>query len=469
VSRGGGEYVHNKVKITFLRRQDELTCYLTKRQIENYGLNQNVDAVILKFGCTQISLKVLLLDTDDIEINRLYLSADLESYLYVEDGTLLQIKSDSDSELEIGPLIGVFINQEKVESLLLGKGVTAYTQFHNRCKSLNGLCCFFSIENIDWERRIIKGLIRKNSGWNEHVLPLPRIIYDRNVENNCRLESIELRQRLKDICQILNPMPKLAKWETIKALEKNSKLVPIIPKTIQYKGYKDLEDSLSTYSSIYLKPDALSKGKGIFRVSRGEVGSYKVEYRTAEENHIGTLKDISNIEKLMEQYLAKGNGYIIQQEICKAIFRTNPFDFRALFQKDFEGVWQLSGVSGRIAGKGSIITSPRSGGSVEDLETILREVFNEDFLTQNGLYQEIIYFGREICLTLEEEFGVCVELGLDLAIDEEGKIWVIEVNGKPLKVSIKRLGNPEIVYRCNRRPIEYAVTLAGFVSGDANG
>lgn len=461
--------MHNKVKITFLRREEELTCYLTNEQLEKYGLNQKADTVILKFGCMQVCLKILVLNNRDIDINRFYLSRDLESYLYVEDGTLLQIKNNSDSELEIGPLIGVFINAEKVENLLSGKGVTAYTQFYNTCKRLNGICCLFSIESIDWERKLIKGLIRKDSGWLEHTFPLPRVIYDRNVENNCRVESTELRVRLKDICKILNAMPKLAKWETIKALEKNAQLIPIIPKTIQYKNCKDLEDSLSIYSSIYLKPDALSKGKGIFRITKAQDGSYKVEYRTTEENHIGTLKNITDIEGLMEQHLVKGNGYIIQQEICKAIFRENPFDFRALFQKDFEGIWQLSGAAGRIAGTGSIITSPRSGGSVEDLEIILKEVFNEDFSIKNSLYQNIIYFGREICLTLEKEFGVCAELGLDLAIDKNGKIWVIEVNGKPLKVSLKRLGDPEIVYRCNRRPIEYAAALAGFVSGDTHG
>lgn len=458
--------MHNKVKITFLTWQDELTCYLTNEQIEDYGLNKISDTVILKFGCMQICLKILVLNHGFIDNNKLYLSRDIESYLGVEDGTLLQIKNNSDSELEIGPLIGVFINQEKVDNLLSGKGVTAYTHFHNTCKNLNGLCCFFSIANIDWGRKSIKGLTRNNLGWTEHVLPLPKIIYDRNVENNCRVESIELRKRLKDSCQILNNMPKLSKWETIKALEKNSTLIPIIPKTIQYKSCKDLEDSLSTYSRIYLKPDSLSKGKGIFRISKGESESYKVEYRTTEENHIATFKNVSDIESLMQQYLAKGNGYIIQQDIYKALFRDNPFDLRALFQKNFEGVWNLSGASGRIAGSGSIITSPRSGGSVEDLEIILREVFNEDFLTQDGIYQNIIYFGREICIRLEEEFGNCVELGLDLAIDVNGKIWVIEVNGKPLKVSLKRLGNPEIVYRCNRRPIEYAASLSGFVSAD---
>jgi hypothetical protein len=51
-----------------------------------------------------------------------------------------------------------------------------------------------------------------------------------------------------------------------------------------------------------------------------------------------------------------------------------------------------------------------------------------------------------------------------MAIDNNKKLWLIEVNGKPLKVSLKRLGKPEVMAICNRRPIEYAVKLAGFVS-----
>lgn len=458
----------NRVRVTFLKQRDNLTCYLTSKQAEVCGINKNNDAIILKFGCVKISLKMRILNNDS-DSNRLYLSEDLEEHIYLEEGTILQIKGNSEEEIEIGPFIGVFINQEKVNNLIAGKGVTAYTQFYNTCKKLSGLCCLFSIENIDWDKELVRGLIRKGSGWIERTLPLPRIVYDRNVENNCRVESIELRKRLDGICQILNPMAKLAKWETIKALEKNPKLFSIIPRTIQYESSNDLENSLGLYQNIYLKPDALSKGKGIFRVSVKKDKEYKVEYRTPEENHTVSLKSLKDLEILMEQYLEKGGCYIIQQEINKAMFKGNPFDFRALFQKDFEGVWQLSGVAGRIAGKGSIITSPRSGGAVEDFEIILKDVFNESLTTSNGLYEQIVYLGREICLSLEDEFGDCVELGLDMAIDIHGGIWVIEVNGKPLKVSLNRLGNPEIVDRCNRRPIEYAVKLAGFVSEDVYG
>lgn len=448
--------------------EDNETCYLTREQWSYFGLNNTTEYIILTLGSASVHLKKVILDNDKLSFYRLYLSKDIERLLYITQGTVLQIKKIDDEHLEIGPYVGIFINQEKIKLLTSGKSVTEYIQFNAASKSLYGLCCFFSIENIDWNKKLVQGLVRVNSRWVVQTLPIPIIIYDRNVENNCRVESIELRKKLKGICQIFNPMPKLSKWETIKAIEKNPKLFSIIPITIQYETSNDLENSLKLYPSLYLKPDSLSKGKGIFRVSKNQNERYKIEYRTPEENHIVSLKNLKDLEILMSQYLEKGGGYIIQQEINKAIFKGNSFDFRALFQKDFQGAWQLSGAAGRISGKGSIITSPRSGGAVEDLEIILKEVFNESYTSSNGLYDNIVRLGREICLSLEKEFGDCIELGLDMAIDINKKVWLIEVNGKPLKVSLKRLGNPEVMARCNRRPIEYAVKLTGFVSGDTH-
>jgi hypothetical protein len=456
----------DRIKITYVDFKNRGACYLTKGQLEKFGISNSSEYINLVFGSSKLSLKKVIVNNSEMSSDRLYLSSDVEKELFIPQGIILQIKPIKDGYLEIGPYIGVFINQEKIELLSTGKGVTAYTQFHQACKSLYGLCCFFSIDNINWERKLVKTLIKKNSTWISKTLPLPKIIYDRNVENNCRIESIELRRRLAKEHIILNTMPKLAKWETIKALRKNSNLVEIIPKTIPYKSVEDIENSLDHYPSIYLKPDALSKGKGIFRISLTSNNAYKVEYRGPEDNHVVTIKDLEDLDSLMEQYTVKGGGYIVQQEIEKAFFEGNAFDFRFLFQKDYRGIWQPSGVAGRIAAPDSIITSPRSGGRVEDFSVVLRKSFNEDISAKDGLYDEIVYYGREICKAIEKEFGTCVELGLDMAIDIYKKIWVIEVNGKPLKVSLKRLNNPDVVARCNRRPIEYAVYLSGFKSAD---
>jgi hypothetical protein len=458
----------DRIRIMYIDFQDTEACYLTMEQLEKYNINNKAEYITLTIGTVSIKLKKLILNDSGMSKGRIYLSSDLEKKLYIDEGTILQIKYIEAEHLEIGPYIGIFVNQAKIELLKDGAEVAEYKQFDAACKHLYGLCCFFSIESIDWEKYLIQGLVYLEGEWVLKTCLLPKIIYDRNVENNCRIESLELRKRLYERCRVLNSIPKLAKWETINAIRQNENLTSLIPQTIQCNSAKDVENVLKKYSSAYLKPDALSKGKGIYKITKKTNNQYKVEYRTSEENHVLTLKEIENLEQLLNRYSETGGGYIIQKEINKALFRGNPFDLRLLFQKDYSGTWKISGIAARIAAKGSIITSPRSGGIVEDFSVVLKEIFREDSSIKDGIYDKLICFGREICISIEKMFGDCVELGLDMAIDINRRIWVIEVNGKPLKVSLKRLNNPEVMARCNRRPIEYAVKLTGFPSWDTH-
>lgn len=458
----------DKFKIIYIESSLSETCFLTEEQLKHYGLSDKTPDITITFGSLSITLRRSSLNEESHDIHKLYLSKDVEELIYIPEGTVLQVRQMDDSHLELGPLIGVFINQEKMNYLIGGKGITAYTHFDVACRKMLGLCCFFSIEGIDWNNKLVRGLYRKKPQWISVTFPLPKVIYDRNVENNCRVESMELRNRLGSGYRILNCMPKLSKWETIIALRKNPMLRSAIPETIQYKSCRDVAASLQRHPCIYLKPDSLSKGKGVFRITKASGCQYKVEYRTPEKNHIVNLNTLNVLDDLMKDYSIKGGGYIIQQEIEKASFRENPFDFRLLYQKNYKGEWEPGGIAGRISAPGSIITSPRSGGAVENFSTILKETFNEDPSTEGGLYKEVIRIGKEICSTIEQEFGDCVELGLDMTIDINHRIWVIEVNGKPLKVSLKRLNQPELVARCNRRPIEYAVYRSGFRSIDTS-
>lgn len=454
------------VRINYLKSACCNSCLLTPEQLRYYNIPQEAETITLSTGLLSVNLKILISFNKRIALDELHLTEDVQDYFPIPEGSLLQVKRSGDLHFELGPLIGVFVNQKNINDLLAQKGATAYSHFDTACKSLYGLCCFFSIHDIDWRNDFVEGIVRRYGKWRRYLLPLPKVIYDRNVESKCRVESIELRKRLKHKCHILNAMPKLAKWETIQALKKNPKLWGIIPDTVWYNNSSDIANMLEKYQHIYLKPDSLSKGKGIFRISRTEDGQYQVEYREPEVNRSFVISTLDELDKYLTQYAEKGGGYVIQEEISKALYRGNPFDFRLLYQKDWQGCWQPSGIAGRISAEGSIITSPRSGGSVERLPNILQETFNEDEFTEGGLYESIISIGREIAKTIENEFGDCVELGLDMTIDTNRRIWVIEVNGKPLKVSLKRLNSPAVVLQCDKRPIEYAVRLAGFKSAD---
>jgi hypothetical protein len=451
------------IKIIY-KKSDYNSCYLSDTQNELYCNDTNDKNLSIKFGSLNINLKKFVKVTNKTASNNLYLSEDLKPLIHIPENTSLQIRVIQKNHIEIGPLVGVFVNSKKIAALSEGKTDSVYEQITLTINKLRGICCFFSPGDIDWNKSLIKGFIKDGSRWTAHILPLPTVIYDRCFGSFGRTYGVEFRKRLGNDYHVVNSMAKLAKWETICALRKNPKLLKLIPKTSICNSYKDIDHALMTSSSVYLKPNTLYKGKGIFRVSKESNGSFKIENRTESKNETNFLSNLEGIDKIISHYSVLGGGYLIQEEIKKACYKEYPFDFRLLYQKDFLGSWQPSGIAVRMGAPGSVITSPRSGGAVIEFSEVLRDTFQEDVTTKDGLYEDVLDLGREIVTTIEKEFGDCVELGLDMAIDINRKIWIIEVNGKPLKVSLKWLNDPVLIARCYSRPIEYAVFLTGFQS-----
>ncbi|MNC74339.1 Endospore coat-associated protein YheD [compost metagenome] len=51
------------------------------------------------------------------------------------------------------------------------------------------------------------------------------------------------------------------------------------------------------------------------------------------------------------------------------------------------------------------------------------------------------------------------ELALDIAIDERGKVWLLEINPKPAREVFARIGNKGMYQKAIERPLEYALYL----------
>ncbi len=463
--------------LNYLELTDKETIYLSAAQAKHFGIKQNKYAgifnkkttVSITLASMHLTLKALIKNNHVLEFNKLYFSADLKNLISIPQGTSLQVKIIGHNHLELGPLVGVFISAGKVASLIKGKIDSVYQHFSKTAQRQGGQCCFFSIGDIDWEKKLVKALLLNNSNTVSRIMPLPKIIYDRCFGKQSRRHGLELRRRSKNgDNRIINNIAKLGKWETFQALRQYPEMLKYLPGTEVYRFNTDIDDALEKFKDIYFKPNLLYKGKGVFRLKKEPGGSYVVKYRNEEtnKNEVVYLPNRTHLDELMHNYLEIGWGYIIQETIQLALYKGYPFDFRLLFQKDWQGLWQPSGIVARIAAPGSIITSPRSGGAVEDFSTVLKEVFNEGPLQSSGLYKKIIKIGRKMVECMENEFGDCVELGLDMGLDANGNIWLIEINGKPLKVSLKRLNDTAVYRRCNSQPIEYAVYLSGFQSID---
>lgn len=91
----------------------------------------------------------------------------------------------------------------------------------------------------------------------------------------------------------------------------------------------------------------------------------------------------------------------------------------------------------------------------------------EELLTQwigdkgriQDIRKEAEALSLEVAEFLEKRYDALCELALDLAIDQKGRIWLLEVNPKPAREVFHRIGDKETYRNSIVRPLEYASWL----------
>ena len=63
---------------------------------------------------------------------------------------------------------------------------------------------------------------------------------------------------------------------------------------------------------------------------------------------------------------------------------------------------------------------------------------------------------------IEKSYGTFGEIGIDFALDTDGKIWFIEANAKPAKDALYQAYDRETIRKAFQYPLEYAKYISGF-------
>ena len=68
-------------------------------------------------------------------------------------------------------------------------------------------------------------------------------------------------------------------------------------------------------------------------------------------------------------------------------------------------------------------------------------------------------FAYKLADYLESKFGKLCELGMDIAVDPKGNVWLLEVNPKPSREVFRKIGQALIYQKAVTRPLEYALWM----------
>ncbi|RXZ84671.1 YheC/YheD family protein [Paenibacillaceae bacterium] len=417
-------------------------------------------SIMLSFGSYRQQVKVIPVQRyDGMRINQT-----LAKRMGLFTGTPLRLKYRAhEGVLAMGPLIGVLISRDNAGQS--DKPFGAITLF---CKELVDACraqgayvYFFTPDQIGGSTSSVQAWVY-SSGWKRMQMPVADVINNRltsrKLENKPSVQHFLKEVKSRYRTQVFNEKF-LDKSEVFDALKNDSSLLRYLPESYSLQNFKTLKSMCTRHPTIFLKPVRGSLGKGIIRISRLEGGSYQALYATVG----GSKRQVfSNLTKLFASLSGKIKTvrYQIQQGLQLIEIQKRPVDFRALVQKNATGAWGLTSNVARIAGSQHFVSNLARGGTLTKVkEAVLKS--NLSAAAKGDAAAKLQRAALEIAKGIERyipaHFG---ELGIDLALDTSGRVWLLEVNSKPSKNDNTPLNDQKI-----RPSVKFMIQYARYLSG----
>lgn len=275
--------------------------------------------------------------------------------------------------------------------------------------------------DVDTTNNTVKGKMFVNNKWQNVHKKLPVLIdiapYCFNKKNKKIMEYLRNNSTLTyDKKNAIN------KEQLQRKLSKDKNFAHIVIPTIKAQSFKDIDDFLYKHSSIVMKPIGGERGRGIY-ILRKEADTYILGFEKEEQ----TLSR----EELIEHYkdFMENKNYILQKYISSKTKDGNPFDCRIHVQKNRQGKWQVARNFIRIGIGQKVISNVNQGGGISDPKPFLKANFGEKWKNIN---EKINQLALTLPYKLEEiKKTPLMSIGFDVAIDQEGDLYLIESNGAP--------------------------------------
>lgn len=332
---------------------------------------------------------------------------------------------------ELGPFVGIVT--DRIDNNHFGTIHAFLEELQAYGYEQHILVYVFHFENLhnDNVDGYIYSLTQKN--WTESKLPVPHVVH-----NRISSRLVERSEIAKKFFEKLNQekIPYfnekfLNKWHVYEVLSNQEHLLPYLPDTKLLNGRRTFEEMVNKHNILFLKPVHGSQGKNIFKVEVKDE-CFLLDYSTFSGEIEKEFPTIQLLYEAIHPRLQK-QRYIIQQGISLLAYEEDrPLDFRLLCHRHSETEWGVTSTIARVSSKNEFVSNLSRGGELFKIEKALVDHFDKKTIVQIGqLLKEIAI---EAALIIDNcADGIYGEFGIDLALDKDGKPWIIEMNTKPSK------------------------------------
>ncbi|MFC3885679.1 YheC/YheD family protein [Bacillus songklensis] len=412
---------------------------------------------LIKFGIQSFPIEVYI--SYDLQVNQARLSSDMIKKLEIPVNCHFDIQQ-KDNEIQIGPYIGILAGfyQKSVK-----KHLDDLLDYLYHYRDIRGAILVFSLDNVDKVNHTMKGYLFNavTNQWDEGTFPYPSSIFIKTGTVSSKwlkhFQSVMGDSLFNDFY--------FNKWSIHKRLAASPHVKAYLPPSILYEKPSDIYSFLKQYPNAIIKSINASKGSSIYKISTDGHNLVIACPKTGDINKI-KFKNRDEAYSLFKKYFEE-REFMIQEALDLITYQNRTIDFRVITLKNQQGQWQVMGVFARHGQPGNILSniSPL----VKSGEKTLKEVLQLSNSKVKAFMQEISLVAIEAAKAIENSDVHFANTGVDIAIDDKEKLWIIEIQHcNPSHDIALEAGFAELYYEILKTNMLYAKKLAGFPNNFSN-
>ncbi len=281
---------------------------------------------------------------------------------------------------------------------------------------------FFSSKDVDFENKKINAYIFQNRKWEKIKSNFPDVV--NNIGVSAKHQQSITERKLRRII----PFTSYGVGDKLflpKVMVRHRHFAELLVPFKLITDEKIIYDYLKNEKKAVIKPISGARGENIFFIQK-KGSRYTVSEHRQEKIY---SQDRFN-EWIQSKILSKKFSYIIQKYIECQTRDGKPFDIRIHMQKDREGNWSITKQYPRIGSRQSILSNISRGGRTEELKPFLEKEYGSK--KGENYYISISKLSIDLTKYLDRIHNFSLdEIGLDLAIDKNGRFWLYEANNGP--------------------------------------
>ncbi|WP_018131685.1 YheC/YheD family endospore coat-associated protein [Effusibacillus pohliae] len=351
--------------------------------------------------------------------------------------------------------LGVLLNHSQLCGALRGRYQFEYLPFYSEAAEKAGVTVvFFSNRSLLGETGYTYAYVWNpdTNTYEQGVYKIPSVVHNRALllkKGGKQIYSFIAR----DGTILYNRIMRFDKWEVHRHLVQNPQTAQYIPDTERLRSDRQILSWLRKYQTVYLKPRSGSLGWGVVRLRLSDAGL--IVSRTVagcSRHHTVPLETIAGIRHKIGK-----RPYLIQEAIPLIQLDEQPIDFRVTVQKGEKGEWTISGAVAKIGVPNAHATNLAVGARAAEAKQVLDSVFSKSEAAE--VYRDLKKASLRIARQMEQIGPEIADLGLDLAVTEDGKVKFIEANGRDLRIAFHKANQRQMWRNTFYTPILYGAYL----------